>query len=622
MARTLPTKKTKKNKQKKGKRSFYSLECQSSVSSAPKDRNFTAKEGDATKSSEMSKKAQCDLCKLSYSTEKELTEHLLSIMHHTKMEDKEEKPVHSCTLCFTTCSTMADYRLHVTTDIHQQRLSSFKGDGDKNPANKKGKQPPWKKKQKYSHHSKHGVFTGYNNQFSNKYKIKNFQGIGFKTQHEFNSSTSSQAFNVGYYRENTFNYADGTGRWPQKQFSDTRTLSETAHRGLPLVKNIRNVSEGRGLLGSQPARQCSEPWSSGFYGVSQQHRSSEGILPLDLDRRQQRWGWQTDFANQKDHNHQKYTGYINFASSTIPETWDEQSLLQHEEFLASIDDVCYTQHQYSSQRHGSSNSSSEKQRVKANVLDGKLLSGVNDQLMQDSFVRTSRSVHVSPVKEAPRRQQTPSVSAVRIHNTTEKVNSLGTHSHTPKHSVNNSRHERADVSKELKCVQEKAFQVDQHVLRSKNRHIPDKEVASLSHRQQSYHNVNPNISGKLQYGFGSGSASDQQSNISVSFTVKHSRHFPRQSAVSTLQQNSGGDALDDIRKSIEKSVLDTSKEPQTKNVTASKVNRKRYLSESTESVSTNENSNVTVGKGQLKRVFKSQLTKDSIKKIINTPNSR
>lgn len=70
MARTLPTNKTKKNKQKNGKRSFSSLECQSSVSSSPKDRNFTAKEGDASKSSEMSKKAQCDLCKLSYSTEK------------------------------------------------------------------------------------------------------------------------------------------------------------------------------------------------------------------------------------------------------------------------------------------------------------------------------------------------------------------------------------------------------------------------------------------------------------------------------------------------------------------------------------------------------------------------
>lgn len=405
---------------------------------------------------------------------------------------------------------------------------------------------------------------------------------------------------------------------PQNQFNYKSTLKNTAYLRPPPETSITRNSEGRGLLGGQPARQCS--WDSGFYGVFQQH-SSEGILPWNLDRRPQRWG--TDYANQKeDHKHQKYTGYIDFASSAIPETWDEQSLLQHEEFLASIDDVCYNEHRYSSQRHGSSNSSSERQRVKANVLDGKLLSGVDDQLMQDSFARTSRSVHVSPVKEAPRRQQTPSVSAERIYNTTAKVNSLGTHIHTPKHSVNNSRHERADVFKKLKDAQVKAFQMDQNVSRSKNWHIPGKETTSLPHKQKSHHNVNPNISGKLQYGFDSVSASDQHSNISLSFTVKHSRHFPIDSAVSTLQQNSGGDALENIRKSIEKSVLDTSKEPQTKNVTASKVNRKRYLSESTEPVTTNKNVDVTVGNAQSKRVFKSQLTKDSIKKIINTPNSR
>ncbi|XP_050404539.1 zinc finger protein 106 isoform X1 [Patella vulgata] len=67
----------------------------------------------------------CDLCKTSYNSEKDLKEHLWSLIHHTKIEDQKRNSTHSCTLCLNVCKTIPEYRKHLLNARHKKALEKF-----------------------------------------------------------------------------------------------------------------------------------------------------------------------------------------------------------------------------------------------------------------------------------------------------------------------------------------------------------------------------------------------------------------------------------------------------------------------------------------------------------------
>ncbi|XP_046578950.1 zinc finger protein 106-like [Haliotis rubra] len=63
---------------------------------------------------------KCNLCTLSYASERDLREHFWSLMHHTNIESKKKNSQHNCTLCFTTCASIAEYRKHLSGEKHKK----------------------------------------------------------------------------------------------------------------------------------------------------------------------------------------------------------------------------------------------------------------------------------------------------------------------------------------------------------------------------------------------------------------------------------------------------------------------------------------------------------------------
>ncbi|XP_041352444.1 uncharacterized protein LOC121370955 [Gigantopelta aegis] len=68
---------------------------------------------------------QCNLCKLSYTSEPDLREHFWSLMHHMKIEEKKKNSLHNCTLCYAACATISEYRKHLSGDKHQKAVEKY-----------------------------------------------------------------------------------------------------------------------------------------------------------------------------------------------------------------------------------------------------------------------------------------------------------------------------------------------------------------------------------------------------------------------------------------------------------------------------------------------------------------
>lgn len=68
----------------------------------------------------------CQLCKTSYSSEWELKEHLWSLMHHVKLEQKSKDTMHQCVLCQTSTENLVDYGRHLNEQKHKQAFEKAK----------------------------------------------------------------------------------------------------------------------------------------------------------------------------------------------------------------------------------------------------------------------------------------------------------------------------------------------------------------------------------------------------------------------------------------------------------------------------------------------------------------
>ncbi|KAK3591271.1 hypothetical protein CHS0354_004317 [Potamilus streckersoni] len=75
----------------------------------------------------------CDLCKISYTAETELKEHVFSLMHHIKMEKKQKGVTHHCSLCLTSCSNIIEYGKHLNEDKHKQSVEKSRRALDDGP---------------------------------------------------------------------------------------------------------------------------------------------------------------------------------------------------------------------------------------------------------------------------------------------------------------------------------------------------------------------------------------------------------------------------------------------------------------------------------------------------------
>ncbi|XP_052106021.1 uncharacterized protein LOC127738724 [Mytilus californianus] len=75
-----------------------------------------------TENTESTEEQSCDICKISYVTEKELQDHEWSLMHHIKIEQRKKGAVHKCSLCFTISPNLIEYGKHLNGDKHKQAI--------------------------------------------------------------------------------------------------------------------------------------------------------------------------------------------------------------------------------------------------------------------------------------------------------------------------------------------------------------------------------------------------------------------------------------------------------------------------------------------------------------------
>ncbi|XP_014788992.1 uncharacterized protein LOC106882735 [Octopus bimaculoides] len=68
----------------------------------------------------------CEVCKLSYASQPELREHLWSLMHHVRLEQKEKPPEHVCCLCQASSNNLVQYGQHLNELKHKKALTKLR----------------------------------------------------------------------------------------------------------------------------------------------------------------------------------------------------------------------------------------------------------------------------------------------------------------------------------------------------------------------------------------------------------------------------------------------------------------------------------------------------------------
>ncbi|XP_036362623.1 uncharacterized protein LOC115216404 isoform X2 [Octopus sinensis] len=69
---------------------------------------------------------RCVICKLSYASQLELREHLWSLMHHVRLEQKQKPPEHLCCLCQASSNNLVQYGQHLNELRHKKALTKLR----------------------------------------------------------------------------------------------------------------------------------------------------------------------------------------------------------------------------------------------------------------------------------------------------------------------------------------------------------------------------------------------------------------------------------------------------------------------------------------------------------------
>ncbi|KAI8784360.1 zinc finger protein 106 [Biomphalaria glabrata] len=241
------------------------------------------------------KKLQCDLCKLSYPSEKELTEHLVSLMHHNKLKDKHKNVPHCCSLCGYTCYNMADYRTHIATEKHQRKLSVLKGE-------------PWTGS-KFKKKTDTNRWKGHSGNASDFHRSQ-------RVSSDFNSITSDYLPNDDFSAYPNWHNRQLNRRQFNEDSNNSHYGRHTQSRGNRGQYNHLNWSRQHH---QRPGSETHEPWGSGVYG---KHNNGEAYYF--------RGNGAGRIVSKKNYDFTKDN--VDLTGSD----WDEHSLVRQEQFLADI----------------------------------------------------------------------------------------------------------------------------------------------------------------------------------------------------------------------------------------------------------------------------------------------
>ncbi|CAL1538533.1 unnamed protein product, partial [Lymnaea stagnalis] len=264
-------------------------------------------------SSDLEKK-QCDMCKLSYSSGKELIEHLLSLMHHTKMEDKETNPVHKCTLCVVTCKTMSDYRMHIGTDRHQSKLAILKGgeEVDERDNNKnKGLKHDLQAGPAFPHYSTYKNWHVHRGSTAN-----NLSGPGRYNRMHQSTYYGYRSANPAFRQKHDYNFhfLEGDDKETERNSYNRDRISQQERRGVGIYQIDRRPWR-------KEDRPVFEPWGSGLYSGSNESHQRSNFHHV-----------------HKGHGDNGPSDYNVNSEDITTDDWDEHSFQQKEKFLAGIED--------------------------------------------------------------------------------------------------------------------------------------------------------------------------------------------------------------------------------------------------------------------------------------------
>ncbi|GFN97134.1 Zinc finger protein 106-like [Plakobranchus ocellatus] len=310
-----------KSRVKTKKMSDLTSETSASLSSDSKHSKSMAQ------SSNTAKKSQCDLCKLSYSSEKDLTEHLVSLMHHTKLENKDMNALHECVLCKVECKTMTEYRKHIGLDSHLEKIARLKREHvhDKRP-----KQTKWGTKAKgwQGHHHSH---TNHNSKHASWQRNMNQRG-------NWNAQLLSQSPRPSHYSnklsqeiyeqvpgsKTVFSYQNGSQNlhWDYRHKGGYYNDFLSVNTPVWLADGQFNGKVAPRGHAYEHGGQLYEPWGSGLYG----HGPRRG----ERYKQHQRAGHHTYCGEFQNHEslEDDQSGH-----------WDEHSLCMRENFLASMEET-------------------------------------------------------------------------------------------------------------------------------------------------------------------------------------------------------------------------------------------------------------------------------------------
>ncbi|RUS85489.1 hypothetical protein EGW08_006765 [Elysia chlorotica] len=632
-----------KYKQGKSKRKIIKMSDVSSEASSVQSLSVSGQSRSTAGSGpplSSNKKLQCDLCKLSYSSDKELTEHLVSLMHHTKLDNKDENSSHNCVLCNIECKDMSDYRKHIGLSSHLQEIAYLKGEKVEKRKPNKSRWGP-KVQQGEGHQFRSG------NRFNNNYKVNSTLTNNNTARWNFNKNQqryqTSRIWNQPSSQQN-FNYGQLAGV-DQTSMNGHKTMFAYQNFGANNYDYTQDwTSNNFYSPGSHtdPREKKCEPWGSGMYRGRYSSHDSEQFNQYE------RRGYHQDKREFQDRR---------FFDDNQFGHWDEHSLSEQEQFLASMDENSEgrdkfnwqkasmnvgSQRMYDTNRWGTGaktmthNPSSIKEQRLQQVLETSGQAGVDRKRpMQDeskdvsgsAAPKTSRSriaPHSENKQEPVKRGETTTPSAA-----TSSPDKLD--------SASDDLLLRAErLCKELRERRLASAQVNSSTVKTSQQEtvLSEKLNAISQLRQQKY------FRGIIKDVQDVSSADSGISTDRLSQDGKKAYHTATSSESTKVTSKPGlgkPRSLGEIRKSLEVAV----KSPEDKEIKASKKRQKTrdetFLTIQSDADSPTlskqgphlcqrerrDSSSSTGSKQGLKAVVRPQvLSKDSLKKMINAPRSR
>ncbi|XP_005094414.1 zinc finger protein 106 [Aplysia californica] len=678
-------KKKKKRQQEKATSGTSQITKMSRGSSSVSSSSLSSKSSQGAQnfgSANSVKKAQCDLCKLSYTSQKELTEHLVSLMHHTKLEDKEENAVHKCELCGVTCPTMSVYRAHISGDKHQKNLAFHRGE-HKNLASQRGRgrdkksnwNPPQWKKNKNARVCGFG-YKDVEDEMSDNYYPWNGEP---RNKWGYSQGWNNKGQGTPFHLRGQGRPESGLLQYGNQRFYGNKTWHAAGHA--PDVDRF-----GRGSAGGQGQGLLGPAWGSGAKLDHNWNLTSSGPnQPFNFPFYQRK-----DSNGSKDAANREADSNINFTTDQYEGHWDEQSLLMQENFLAGMeqdggsnDDGSYfTETDSRTHSTGSgwkevSNSQgyapsrpqqsslgprfqaekpyrsrwdqTEKPEKPAHVNGHHQVSQWdrkrprNEEDVQESLPKASRSLEsdsndYTPVRDTSSKSNPPVKNIQTL--VTQRNESAPKARDKPTSSprlrlteASDNILERAErLCVELRKKREAAQAQRSSAVKHHNEELLSQKMSALIRKQQSY------VKGHIQEGQKVREENDD-SGVSSASTLpsKQSHHSTLSEHSSKLSSSSSskgpvnnysrakGNTLDDIMKSIEKNVLE---EKQASNSKAKAGVVRRGSAESPSARGSVESPSARLSDSRESSGFSASrsssvnLTKDNLKNMVNAPRSR